>query len=321
MNEKKENTEINEAPEAPKQKTLHIIHHNDLDGICAAAIVAARTTQYLAEKNLLEENRHLQLPIIFSETNYNRPADLSQMKPGDAVTIVDFSFPPEEMAKIEAAINYNPDAGIGEIVWIDHHKTAENYNYSYDGLRDFSNKGPAGCELTWKFFFPGELRPMPKAVSLIGDYDAWRLQIPESREFYEGAKMFCLSPESVFWARLFVDNDDTLKLIQAGGAIALAYRDQYCQSIRKSYGYETFLGEHKAYAMNLMGFGSGQFGQLFHEYPLVIAYVHDGIKFTVSLYSETIDVGEIAKSLGGGGHKGAAGFVCFQLPFNPALPK
>lgn len=41
-------------------------------------------------------------------------------------------------------------------------------------------------------------------------------------------------------------------------------------------------------------------------------------QFTVSLYSETVDVGAIAKAHGGGGHKGAAGFVCDTLPWKTA---
>jgi nanoRNase/pAp phosphatase (c-di-AMP/oligoRNAs hydrolase) len=35
----------------------------------------------------------------------------------------------------------------------------------------------------------------------------------------------------------------------------------------------------------------------------------------VSLYSEKVDVSIIAKNHGGGGHAGAAGFICRDLPF------
>ena len=41
----------------------------------------------------------------------------------------------------------------------------------------------------------------------------------------------------------------------------------------------------------------------------------DGDKWTVSLYSTSVDVSEIAKKYGGGGHKGASGFHCKELPF------
>jgi nanoRNase/pAp phosphatase (c-di-AMP/oligoRNAs hydrolase) len=41
----------------------------------------------------------------------------------------------------------------------------------------------------------------------------------------------------------------------------------------------------------------------------------DGDEWIISLYSRNIDVSEIAKKYGGGGHKGAAGFHCKDLPF------
>ena len=54
-------------------------------------------------------------------------------------------------------------------------------------------------------------------------------------------------------------------------------------------------------------------------YDLMITFVRRKDKlWNVSLYStkDHIDCGSIAKSFGGGGHKGAAGFQCKDLPFN-----
>jgi nanoRNase/pAp phosphatase (c-di-AMP/oligoRNAs hydrolase) len=64
-------------------------------------------------------------------------------------------------------------------------------------------------------------------------------------------------------------------------------------------------------------FGSQGFVERFDEYPICIAYIHDGEKFTVSLYSKDVHVDKIAQRYGGGGHKGAAGFKCEVLPFFP----
>ena len=47
----------------------------------------------------------------------------------------------------------------------------------------------------------------------------------------------------------------------------------------------------------------------------ITGHAFDGHKFQVSLYSEYVHVGEIAKKFGGGGHQGAAGFFCDKLPF------
>ncbi|MEN6421295.1 MAG: hypothetical protein ABFD76_05050 [Smithella sp.] len=306
--------------EKQASKILHVIHHNDPDGICAAAIVAHANKQRL----IVTLNMDLvsNWPIIFHSVNYNMPVDVSRMKPGDIAVIVDFSYPPAEMKKIEAALqfpqekNNNPYLVEGNIIWIDHHASAESYNHPYRGMRDFTNKGPAGCELTWNYYFGPDI---PDAVRHIGDYDSWRLEMENSIEFYEGIKLFCPAPESRYWESLFdaVDPaaDNVFKLIMGAGALCVQYRENYCASIRAKYGYETIFNGHKAFVMNLFGFGSLQFADLFKAYPLVIAYIYDGKRHTVSLYSETVDVGEIAQRHGGGGHKGAAGFVCGSLPF------
>ena len=65
--------------------------------------------------------------------------------------------------------------------------------------------------------------------------------------------------------------------------------------------------------------GSAQFKSM----DFASAYYHgmcvwqfDGSKYTVHLYSDTgLDVSEIAKKFGGGGHRNAAGFICEQLPW------
>jgi oligoribonuclease NrnB/cAMP/cGMP phosphodiesterase (DHH superfamily) len=240
--------------------------------------------------------------------DYAKPCPIDMIQRDDTVVIVDFSFKPDVMAKVQTATD------IGTI-WIDHHATAKDYGYLCAGLRDFTNKGPSGCELAWKFFFPNDV--VPQAVNLIGDYDSWRLQItPGCFRLYEGLKMEDQSPQSRLWHRLLDDTDtDAVEEIAEHGKACIAYRDNYCGDMVKSYGYETEIDGVRAFACNIFRFGSQSFGTKFTEYQICLAYIHDGKKFTVSLYSETVDVSAIAKAHGGGGHKGAAGFTCDTLPF------
>ena len=74
------------------------------------------------------------------------------------------------------------------------------------------------------------------------------------------------------------------------------------------------------WAVNRARVSSDRFEGRIHEYPIVIAYYWDGGRWKISLYSEKVDVSEIAKAYGGGGHKGAAGFQCGALPFD-TIPK
>jgi hypothetical protein len=122
------------------------------------------------------------------------------------------------------------------------------------------------------------------------------------------------NPSSYEWEILLQDNHYT-SFILNDGKVAIQYRDAYCAGLCRSYGYETEIDGVRAYACNQYMFGSKGFGEKFDEYPLCLAYIHDGRKFVVSLYSTTVDVSEIAKNYGGGGHKGASGFVCDKLPW------
>jgi oligoribonuclease NrnB/cAMP/cGMP phosphodiesterase (DHH superfamily) len=266
------------------------IHHNDLDGKCAAAIVA----------KAFPGNG-----LFFHETDYKDSAPKEDNIRNMDIVIVDFSYKPDDMNKIIKAAK--------SVTWIDHHATAKDYPYQdLPGLRDFKDKSMSGCELTWKYYFPTQ--SMPLAVQLIGDYDKWALEFqPACFRFYEGMKLEDSSPLSEIWHDLFLNKG--WDVIVDSGIAAIKYRDNYCAGLCKSYGYETEIDGHKAYACNQFMFGSKGFGHRFEQYPLCLAYIHDGKQFTVSLYSTTVDVSAIAKKYGGGGHKGAAGFVCDILPW------
>lgn len=270
------------------------IHHNDLDGRCAAAIIA---------KSFPGGG------IFFHETDYKDPAPEDNNIRNMDIIIVDFSYKPEVMDRIIKVAK--------SVTWIDHHTTAKDYPYQdLPGFRDFKDKSMSGCELTWKYYFPTQF--MPDAVRLIGDYDKWALNYqPECFEFYEGMKLKLkevMFPGSSFWEILLKDNYWIPQIIE-DGKTAILYRDNYCNDLCRSFGYETEIDGHKAYACNQFMFGSKGFGHRFEQYPLCLAYIHDGVKFTVSLYSTQVDVSAIAKKYGGGGHKGAAGFVCDILPW------
>lgn len=273
---------------------FHIFYHNDLDGKCAGAIMYR-----CAKENSYEIKLH--------EVDYKDSIDLDMVKYGDSVGIVDFSFKPDVIEQLRKKVL---------IIWCDHHTTAKDYGYDdLLGYRDFEDKGLSGCECTWKYCYPD--KTIPHFIELIGDYDSWRMKkTPDSLLFYEGMKLIETAPDSFIWNELFKDEWKHLfNKICDEGKIAINYRNSYCDNVRKSYGYETKIDGIKAYATNIYMFGSQGFGEKFKQYPICIAYIFDGTKFSVSLYSETVDVSVIAKVFGGGGHKGAAGFTCKELPF------
>lgn len=278
---------------------MKIVHHNDIDGRASAAIVFDWVQKY---STMIKGE-----DIEFIEMDYKDTLDISRINPGEKIAILDFSFKPEVMAQIRTKTT--------DIVWCDHHQTARDYGYVLPGVRDFKDKGLSGCECTWNFCYQAE---PPLAVRLIGDYDAWRLEMtPDCFEFYEGLKLEDIDPRSPRWGEIIFGNE--IYDVKVRGRTAILYRDNYCANIGKTYGYETEIDGIKAYAMNLYAFGSRQFGEKMKDYPICIAYIHDGSKYTVSLYSTLLDVSVTAKLYGGGGHRGAAGFVCERLPFKKGI--
>lgn len=269
-----------------KQKTL-CIYHNDLDGRASAAIV----------------RRKLEDDLQFYGMSYGDPTPWDQIESAERIVIVDFSLPKEHMDRIHQE---------KELVWIDHHQTAldkfGHHALDWDGAQDPSE---AACVLTWRYFYPQ--REVPQAVILIGDRDIWRWERQETGPFNEGVRQRDTRPENdALWEPLLGDDQDLLHNIIDEGEILL---DAHLRDISRdvnSYGFEVLFEGHKTLAINQRG--SGDLGAKIRDLGYEIAYcyidnlIEGEIRTFVSLYSDDVDVSQIAQSFGGGGHPGASGF-------------
>lgn len=275
-----------------------VIHHNDTDGRCAAAIVghAHELAGDPAPK--------------YIEMDYARELPFREIPANEPVVIVDFSLKPEVMAKL---LEITPN-----VTWIDHHATAKAYDYGRElpGLRNFEHGScQSGAYLAWKYFF-GDLQ-MPRAVELISDFDTWTHKSgPLGFQLIEALRMIDHSPDQPIWGFLLDNHFESLHHLCLEGELLIKYRDMYCADIVKNFGHEAKIvgfPEYSCYALNLYRFGSLAFGDLVNKYDVCVAYIFDGTKWTVSFYSLTKDVSVIAKSFGGGGHRGASGCVTDDL--------
>lgn len=289
-------------------------HHNDLDGRCAAAIAKkAWDLQKIPKRPHMDDTN-----LRFREIDYkDDPYFGKEVEKGERVIIVDFSFNPEKMYQLRLVTD------VTNITWIDHHETAKAYNYGTElaGLRDFSTECKiSGCELTWKYFFPET--DVPFAVELIGDYDTWTFKYGDNTSTFQlGMRASITDPSSLEGATLWenVFKGQYLDRITLDGIAIRNFRDQFCSGYRKSFGFETSFEGYNCYALNLHHLGSQSFANENESHDLVIAFAWDGSIWTVSMYSETVDVGKIAVKYNGGGHKKAAGFVCKELPFKKEM--
>lgn len=286
---------------------IKIYHHNDLDGRAAAAI------QYRFDV----EARYSE--ARYFEMEYSKPFPLDQILVDEWIILLDFHCEDEDQfAELKKQA--------GEILIIDHHKTfkekVDNNPELYAEVKIMYDGKLSGCEIAWDYYC-GPNSPIPRAVKLIGDRDTWRWEFgEETARFCAGMGIHDQEPTNELWRSLFIGNPPSLvNEIIDEGTICLAFRDNFCADYTKSYGFETEFEGYKCFANGIYAFGSEAFGGRMKQYDICLSYEFIGDKWIIGLYSDTIDVSEIAKKHKGGGHCGAAGFTCEELPFRKQVNK
>lgn len=227
------------------------------------------------------------------------------------VIMADVSLPMDTMKAIS-------DKCGGEFIWIDHHISAIKDYQSYSEKNGsfcevVFDQSISACEGTWKRLFP-ELR-MPWAVKLLGEYDTWRhfgtgRWEDEIAPFQLGLKARCNKFEE-YPEEIFANNELVLKIIEEGKVIR-KFQKLENQKLCEKKSFEATLKGKKALCLNSGNINSEAFKGVFDplKHDLMLAFSFDGKKFDATLYTtrEDVDCSVIAKSLGGGGHRQAAGF-------------
>jgi len=278
------------------------IYHNDLDGKCAAAIV---NYKYPDCKML--------------EMDYKNDYNLEEIAKEDKIFILDFALQPlNQMLKLWE-INKN-------VVWIDHHKSNIDFctiNTIVNNINGIREIGKSGCELTWEYLFPE--RKIPLTVKLLGRYDVYDFTDDRTLPFQYGMRLLDTKPNSEEWKVHFHKYIDLtvekyIEYIQSivdEGNIVLKYISEEDELYCKQYAFPMTFEGYNCVVLNRGLSNVKVFDSRSKDYQIMIAYVFDGRKYAVSLYTidTTIDVSAIAKKYKGGGHKSAAGFVTEKLPW------
>lgn len=301
---------------------MKCFYHADADGKCAGFWVHLSVVLHDDMPDRMPNNE-------FIEINYGKPFPFDQIRPQEQVYIVDYSIEPDEMIRLLAITN--------DVTWIDHHKTAiEKYADFPHEIRGVRFDGVAGCMLTYCYIHhmttrgDGDIKPFdmsmtedaPFFTKLIADWDVWKFAYGDStRYFHTAFEAYDFNPGSDAW-NMFLTGWEKEQIEDGGlieqGKIMARFRDGWSETYCKSRGFETEIEGRKAFAMNLGNCNSEYFKSV-TGYDILMPFCFDGDKWTVSLYSTTIDVSEIAKKYGGGGHKGASGFQCSELPFKKLM--
>ena len=262
-------------------------HKSDLDGHCSGAIV---------------KKRYPECEMI--GVDYNDTLDIDSISEGEMVFVVDFSFSVAEMAALDIK---------AQLYWIDHHKSAIEKMADYPRkIAGHTEIGKAGCELTWEYFYADD--PMPLAVRLLGRYDVWKHEEDERiLPFQYGIRSYeDTLPESSIWSGFFEGEELLLNETLSHGETILAYQNTQNAVYAKGMAYEAEFEGHRAIIINRAYGNSQLFDSVYdpEKHDIMIVFGVKPKEFKYSLYSvkPEIDVSEIAKKYGGGGHAGAAGF-------------
>lgn len=266
---------------------LVIYHDHCMDGFTAAWVV----------------NRALAGECELLPASYSSPAPNVQ---GRDVLIVDFSYPRTELLRMAAEAR--------SLLVLDHHKTAEEALADLPFATFDSERSGAG--LAWDHFFPGVDRPW--LVAFVEDRDLWRFALPGSRAI--NAYLRAIEPSLRAWDDLHRiewvrDKNTPFEQLIGHGSAILAHIEQTARRTAERAGSAELAG-HVVPIVNAGPELASEVGNLLSRAaPFAIVWSQDATGvYHYSLrssreFAEHVDVAEVARALGGGGHRHAAGFT------------
>lgn len=259
--------------------TLCIYHKNCMDGFAGAWVVRKAlgdTVEFYPGVYQVDPPDVIGRDVIFVDFSYKRPVMEKLLK--DAASVIVF----------------------------DHHRSAI---LDLDGLPftdSLFDMDRSGAMLAWNFYFPGE--SPPEFIRYVQDRDLWQWKLPYSKEVSAGMFTYPYEFSSMDW---FAEPEAIVFLKRDGAAV---YRKQMkdieelIQSNRRSMviGGVTVPVANIPYLMaseacNIMAQGV--------EFAACYSDTAKGRTFSLRSAEDGMDVSEIAKKYGGGGHFHSAGFM------------
>lgn len=288
-----------------------IYHSADLDGFTSAAIV----------KKAFPE------AILIGHNYGDSTEKIDAIPDGSEIVIVDVTVEtPHEKDPIKKMQKmFDLSKRSKKLIWIDHHLSAINtymqfkdeFNEGKEFCEGYLEVGPAACELTWRYFFPEDTMPM--AVDVLGSYDVWRKRYEKTWDelifpFQMGMRLVCNSPSSfpVTLLEISSDSRSLFGTILQDGHVIVAYQNSINAKLCSDIAFEAEIEGLRAICLNQASSNSIAFDSVFNpeKHDVMVPFSHNGKYWRVSIYttSPDIDCSAIARKLGGGGHKMAAGF-------------
>lgn len=227
--------------------------------------------------------------------------ELPNFAPQSTIYIVDFCYTEENLLKLL-------NAGHTLIV-IDHHAGNKHFweNIFHERLEVYYDDAYSGAVLSYLYFNQdmGAERA-PSILQYIQDRDLWKFELPYSREINEAIYSFPRTPEGIADAA----SEGTERLVVIGIHLLRVKKSQVLAAVKEAH-YLSISG-YRVPSCNVPEFlASDVCAELNKSNPDIACawYVRgDNIKYSLRSAKGGLDVAEIAKKYGGGGHPHAAGF-------------
>ncbi|MBM2322226.1 MULTISPECIES: DHHA1 domain-containing protein [Marivita] len=287
-----------------------IYHDNCDDGFCAAWVI------------------HQKWPegVEYHAMNYG--GDLPSIDAlGKDILVVDFSLTEEQCAALSGA----------RILMLDHHKTAEERLSRLNKvvcptcdsveatfmhalaisvgswvltLVEF-DMDRSGAMMAWDFAFPG--KPAPHLVQIVQDRDLWRFERSDTKLI--SLYIRSLPRDFDVWNRLAIEIEHSPGVILDRAVAIQRYHQMQIDAICETAKPEHFQGFNgvpvvKCCPYNFISDVCHQLLDRYPDAPFAAAAVlsFNGVTYSLRSRDEREDVSAIAKIMGGGGHRNAAGF-------------
>ena len=304
-----------------ERKTMCIYHGNCADGFGGAWVVR----KALGDQVEFVAGVHGQEPPDVTDKD---------------VIIVDFSYKYEVMARLSWKAH--------SIIILDHHKSAAEdlgkfppfhagvrldgrhadgtVALGWESAHIFMNSqnSPAiaccfdmnrsGAMLAWDHFFPGQEPPM--LLRHIEDRDLWLFHLDGTREIQ--ANLFSYPYDFEVWDKLMAADVESLR--SDGAAIERKHQKDVAELVAVTKRRLVIAG-HDVPVASLPYTLTSDAGHLMSQgEPFAACYwdTPEGRVFSLRSNDDGLDVSEIAKQYGGGGHRNASGF---RVPFGHELTK
>lgn len=284
-----------------------IFHHDDMDGLSAAAIVKHA---YGKDNEFKFVEVDYARRIVEVTPDYN-PVDF------DATIIVDLSLNQDTIPQFKGVINASK-----KCIWIDHHKTSVEFSEGddlltkVDGLRDtrfcgaylayiYFNLGIADMEL----FTEEKKKLIPEWIDYVDDWDTWKKQKGNGTLWFKYAfDANDNDPNNDRFYDQFYSNPKRVSEIMTIGSVIHMHVIKDYERALDHLAYEATFEGYRVLVLNRRG-NSLMFGSRINDYDFVVGWEFNGEVYKYSLYTvKDFDLTVIAKKYGGGGHPKACGF-------------